>query len=87
MEDFDKLIDDIGKLYNTIADPPEVVLPIFFDWYDRTWRKAGGFEGIMNKLVSDIENVTGKSLLEASEEENLKALIEVNNKYNEKGMI
>lgn len=80
MDDFDTMVDDISKAGSMIQEPLETVFPIFVDWYN----KVGGFEGIMNKIVSDIESVTSKDFLETSEEENLKALIEVNNKYNER---
>lgn len=83
MDDLDKLVHDIAKVNSTIQEPMEDVMPVFMDWY----KKAGGFEGMINSIISDIESVTGKDFLETSEEENLKALMEVNNKYNERGII
>jgi hypothetical protein len=87
MNELDKAINNLGNMKDMVAVPPEVALPIFSEWYCKVFERAGGFEKLINKLISDIEDATGKKFDEATIEENLKGFIEVNNRYNERGMI
>ena len=84
MDDLDKLINNVGNMVNVVAISPEEAIPKYKIWYDNTFKKIGGFEGFINEVVSEVEDMTGKEFIKASDEENLKALIEVNNKYNER---
>lgn len=84
MDNLDKLLNDVGNMVNVVAILPEEAIPKYKVWHDNTFKKVGGFEGFINKVVSDVEEITGKEFTRTSDEENLKALMEINKRYNER---